>query len=59
MKGKVIKCVKNVYTVLDQGNKTYECTLKGSERLKKKVNHQFEFWEIFIQKAYHNAKSIS
>ena len=35
MQGKIIKCVKNIYTVLDQENKIYECTLKGSERLKK------------------------
>ena len=35
MQGKVIKCVKNRYSVLTKKNKLYFCNLKSSDRLKK------------------------
>jgi len=34
MEGKVIKCVKNRYTILTKENIVYNCKLKGVERLK-------------------------
>ena len=35
MQGRVIKCVKNRYSVLTKKNELYYCKLKGSDRLKK------------------------
>ena len=35
MEGKIIKCVKNRYSVLNKENELYYCKLKSSDRLKK------------------------
>ena len=36
MKGKVIKCVKNNYTVSITNGQLFKCKLKSSERLKER-----------------------